>query len=51
MDEQTLHHYMFVRRLAGAKGDETNPTEDLIDLAQAVLHLFERLDHLENINA
>ena len=29
-----------LRRLANARGNETNPTEDVIDLAQAVLALL-----------
>lgn len=33
-----------VKRIAALRGNETIPTEDVIDLAQAVLYLLEKFD-------
>ncbi len=33
-----------IERLANAQGNETNPTEDVIDLAQAVIYILETME-------
>ena len=47
-NEEAIGHYATVRQIAYMTGDSTVPTENVIDLAQAIMFLFEQ--HYEGID-